>query len=1596
VTANAARIGRVYETRNHYGVTHGLQLASGSRALAHDYFSNAAARMGWGTNSLTEATEYVLERLTLNYWLMVTLYRNHWISRKIVDVPAKDMVRAWPRVTSDIDPKEVTKIDRAIRRTNTKAKLLDALQWARLFGGAGALIVIDGHENRLDEPLDLDTVELGAYRGLIPFDRWTGITPEAGIASDIRKPLEFNLPEYYRVETPEGNATFKIHASRILRFCGPGVPAPEYQAQSYWGISALEPVFEELRKRDNLSWNVLSLTFRANILGMKNQALAQALSGASMSQTALVQFQSRMQAMNSLLSNQNMMIFDEKGGLESTQYAFSGLEGVMQQFQLDIAGAADMTVTRLFGRTITGLGQANDQDERLYEEKIQHEQDVHMRPQLDRLYPVICMCCAPETQVHTGNGKATAIRSVKIGDSVITSSGTAATVKGVFLSPRQNEVACRLTLWGHWDPLVVTRDHPVLTPGGFVPAEALDAGDYVSRPVRPLTGRLKTVGISRRNNREALRTDEQPLSSAFGWLCGLYISEGSPHRNYRLPDRRIDATVFSIHQAEVDGVVAQLKAATDKGIGVRRSKTSQTAIVDLHDTGLSQWLSQEFGHGAENKTIPDWVFDTPAEFVNGLIRGYLEGDGHIVKTRSNQVSAQSVSQALVLQLRDLLASAGFGWACLYRNDPGLRYGRNCQELWRLFLNGHYATKLRVEMGWPTVATTGDWRSVPRHWRYSESYTHVFIQVRDNSPVHCAEFYDIAVDAVEHDFCTTQCCVHNSELGEVPDDLDLKFPSVRVLDDKEQADLAKTISDNALNLVNGGIFTKAQALKEIKQSSDITGFGTNITDEDISKAEKEQDLAGELAGMLGGEGEEDETDLDGTPRGERNPPQRIAGERGHRQRQIAAARDEWEERKHLRDSGGQFAPVGTGAKVGYRAEQESRSRAAVSAGAAKAIQAFAGIPIAIEYPVGVRRTIRNPEGKVVYDRLMKFDYGFIRNTVGRDGDEIDAIVGPDENAENVFIADMIDLGPDVERREDEDKVLLGFEDAAAAEAAFLTMYPPRFLGSMRVAPIEQFRERVLATGFDADFEESEHPRAKSGETAGQFVKKGGGGSGASLKPAPVASVKAYNEANFRPPTQADISRIFSNGKVPGGWKAGSCRINPDPNADVVAIGTMKKSSKLDFKMSKAWVEKNKAFREKNWTKAQLALKIPAASRNVWFASDPKADKQAVYISTTGVPYSKYSAAAEARKAKKKFADTAKLDRSFDRTWAKIQEGIKSRDEKTRNVAQAVALTAMYSARIGGTDTDDRILQADKFIPQARYEITETGNTDWKKLGAPSNKVGTQFRATGPGTGTGKAGLLKDWAEEPTTKVTRPRGLPASLTAAIEQIAEGVNAKGYKMADHATEYAYVKSNFTQTEIESAVSKAVKSKGISADEAEGFLENLEWKTRQWPKWATELNPKELPDFGSSGILTLRAEHIQEENGKTFLRFIGKESKPNSFEIDDPAIVKWLREAKADAENEPEQEGFLFPWTTQSQANRFSQKVGATKTKEFRTRIGTNRAKEIMATMKAPKTQAELEKARKYVGRYVAYWLQNTPPAALKSYIDPVLFRDWEKGIS
>jgi len=360
---------------------------------ALDAFNNSLARIGWGSSNLLEGTNYPLTRLSYNYILLQSLYRSNWIARKVIDAIAEDMVKNWFTFTSQISPAATKKLDMTMKLTGVQAKVLEGLKWARLFGGAGAVMIIKGQESprQMEKPLDVEDVDLESFRGLLVFDRWAGISPSSKICNDIDRPLDFGYPESYRVN-PESAGSFEVHASRVLRFTGRSLPNWEWQAENRWGLSEIEIIYEELKKRDNTSYNLASLIFRANIFELRQKGLAQMISGIGTNAGAAQQFYNAIQAQAQLMSNQGIVVSDpEGGGLATHQYGFAGIADVYLHFMYDICGACEYPFSRLFGRPGGGMGDSNTGDEHTYYENLRAKQEREVEPQMQKLMPVIAM-----------------------------------------------------------------------------------------------------------------------------------------------------------------------------------------------------------------------------------------------------------------------------------------------------------------------------------------------------------------------------------------------------------------------------------------------------------------------------------------------------------------------------------------------------------------------------------------------------------------------------------------------------------------------------------------------------------------------------------------------------------------------------------------------------------------------------------------------------------------------------------------------------------------------------------------------------------------------------------------------------------------------------------------------------------------------------------------------------------------------------------------------------------------------------------------------------------------------------------------------------
>lgn len=358
-------------------------------ATAHqDAFSNPGARTGFGQQNLINTTQYPLTRLTQDWERLTSLYRSSWIIQRVCSVIPEDAMTDLRMEAPGLDNDSLDRLAQCLNDTKVRRKLIEAMKWARLYGGAAAIIMVDGEEDDMSQPLRVKNILPGSFRGLFVVDRWSGIYPSLELVTNKANP-DFGLPRYYEVRDESGVTKYRVHHSRVIRFVGTEMPYYEAISEQQWGTSAIEAMYDDLVRRDNVTHNIANLTFKAclSVYGIDN--LDQIF--ASASAQAQRQMYSRIEAMSILESNMGIRLVNKGDEVQQLQYGFGGLPEILDGAMLDVSGSTAIPATRLFGRSPAGMNSTGESDEKNYHATLEQVRSSQIMPALEKLAPIIAM-----------------------------------------------------------------------------------------------------------------------------------------------------------------------------------------------------------------------------------------------------------------------------------------------------------------------------------------------------------------------------------------------------------------------------------------------------------------------------------------------------------------------------------------------------------------------------------------------------------------------------------------------------------------------------------------------------------------------------------------------------------------------------------------------------------------------------------------------------------------------------------------------------------------------------------------------------------------------------------------------------------------------------------------------------------------------------------------------------------------------------------------------------------------------------------------------------------------------------------------------------
>ncbi len=348
-----------------------------------DSFQNLSARVGLGTNNLNSDSKYAFSPISRNRVQLEFAYRSSWIVGQAVDVFSEDMTREGCKISGDLQPDEIEQIEREATRLQIWNSLCDTSKWARLYGGAVAVLMIDGQD--VSTPLRMDSITRGQFKGLLVLDRWLIQPSLEDLVTEFGP--EIGKPKYYTViADAQALVNQKIHHSRVIRLDGVDLPYWQRIAENGWGQSVVERLWDRIIPFDSATQGMSQLVYKAHLRTYKVQGLRQIIAAGG---KALEGLMAQMDMVRQYQANEGLTLMDASDEFDAHSYTFSGLDSVLLQLGQQISGALGIPLVRLFGQSPAGLNSTGESDVRNYYDNIKQAQEKRLRTGVSKIYNVL-------------------------------------------------------------------------------------------------------------------------------------------------------------------------------------------------------------------------------------------------------------------------------------------------------------------------------------------------------------------------------------------------------------------------------------------------------------------------------------------------------------------------------------------------------------------------------------------------------------------------------------------------------------------------------------------------------------------------------------------------------------------------------------------------------------------------------------------------------------------------------------------------------------------------------------------------------------------------------------------------------------------------------------------------------------------------------------------------------------------------------------------------------------------------------------------------------------------------------------------------------
>lgn len=291
------------------------------------------------------------------------------------------------------------------------------------------------------------------------------------------------------------------------------------------------------------------------------------------------------------------------------------------------------------------------------EAKVPTHKTVKVEPQENVINgkPCLTPCFSPDTLVLTDNGYRP-ISEIEEGDTVVSGSGNLRKVEKVWVSEHEGKM--HLIKVAYQKPMInCTPNHPFLVRDkGWVDAERLEVGDMVAI-LKPKTDGVPYTHHFTIGHGTNLVSKSHTLTENDYYVLGYFIGNGWASVN-------TDRVSFAIPDSKRDEILPRIRD-TIKVI----LKPGEAMNVATYQTTSKKWIDlfRQFGHGAHNKRIPEWLMASPDEYRQAFLKGYFDADGCVGKHEATVYS--TVSPSLAYGIQRLYSLSGIVARVYYQPRP---------------------------------------------------------------------------------------------------------------------------------------------------------------------------------------------------------------------------------------------------------------------------------------------------------------------------------------------------------------------------------------------------------------------------------------------------------------------------------------------------------------------------------------------------------------------------------------------------------------------------------------------------------------------------------------------------------------------------------------------------------------------------------------------------------------------------------------------------------------------------------------------------------------------------------------------------------------